>query len=171
MAIDWWEVAKGAASLLGAGTGGLALYLNRRDAKRAALAAKPTARLYLNPHPEESGWFLIKIIFENVKAEVLLTSAEIISPKDVLIAPRRKALGTGAIETVKHEQARKVSVNWTVNPPLNGQRQAGFAHLGVLMPAGRMITTATLRISGHFCSGMQDELVINAKGSVESDLG
>jgi hypothetical protein len=165
MTIDWWEVLKTVPGLIGAGTGGLALFLNRRDAGRAERAANPRATVLLNSHAEDDGWFVIKLTFDNVKQSLALTSAEIARPRRAIIASRMKN-DSGAQVRNETNKGKRIAVKWTVSPPLDGKSAAGFAHLSLQLPPGVAPTAVVLRLKGHYIAGMQEPIVIDASGRV-----
>src|SRR5690242_18049168 len=87
----WWEALKVMPGIVGAATGGLALYLGRRDARRAAQALKPTAHIQLNSEPEQPGYYLMKLTFFNVREAFSIKSVTAIKPRGAVLVGRTKA--------------------------------------------------------------------------------
>ncbi|WP_299717687.1 hypothetical protein [Tardiphaga sp.] len=165
MTIDWWELCKTLSGFIGAGTGTLALYLNRSDARRSRMAAEPRATFLFNPHAEDGDWYVIKLTFDNIRQSLILTSAEILKPNSAIIAARKKSEGGSQIRD-EAKKGKKIAVKWSVNPPVDGKSAAGFAHLCLRLPANVTPTSVSLKLQGHYIAGMQEAVVIRTHGRV-----
>jgi len=163
MVFDWWELLRVLPGLVGAGTGGLALYFNRRDARAARMATSPRMTVLLNPHSEEGGWYVIKLTFENVQQPILLTSARIVRPLCAAIAARKK-LESGIQVRDDTNTGRRVAVKWALEPPRDGKSAAGFAHLHLRLFRGTAPRSVILKIEGHYVSGMKQKVAIRGIG-------
>lgn len=160
----WWEVMKVMPGIVGAATGGLALYLGRRDARRAAQALKPTAHIQLNPEPEQPGFYLMKLTFFNVREAFAVKSVSVIKPRDIVLVGRTKAPpGFQPPYGINFDiMGQKITVIWEVARPKDIGEPAAFAH--VYIKAKELPSVVVLKLEGHLKSGMQEPIVIQALG-------
>jgi hypothetical protein len=169
MSFDWLEIARigpgivGAVTgIAGAVTGGLALYFNRRDARRLTEASKPRASLQINREPETDGWFLIKLTFENVSQSLVIDKVKLVSPAGK-IARRKKVDGA---QTRDGEGERTIDVVWRLDTPRSAGQPAGFAHLNIRLKSDVAPTSVMLLMKGHYTSGLQTGLSIACAGQL-----